>query len=114
MKTRLNLLLTAACAALAAVCLAAGAHAWLQGVARVLASTVAVAAFGVEAQPAIAPAATGIQTTDSAMLYADSQYTAVGRDEGVPGGVTPSEAIDTGNPVREADAVRTSRAPPGR
>lgn len=114
MKTRLNLLLTAACAALAAVCLAAGAHAWMQGVARVLANTVAVAAFGVEAQPAIAPAATGIQTTDSAMPYTDSRYVAADREDVLPDGVTQPQAVDTGNSIPEADAVRTSRAPPGR
>lgn len=114
MKTRVNLILTAACAALAAVCLAAGAHAWLQGVARVLANTAAIAAFGVEAQPAITSSATVVQSTDAALAETDPQTAALDREEPAPGSVTQSGGGATGVRGPAADAVHTTRAPPGR
>lgn len=114
MKTRVNLILTAACAALAAVCLAAGAHAWLQGVARVLANTAAIAAFGVEAQPVIESSATVVQTTDVALTAADSENLVQEQDAPLPDNRTQTGGDETANRSRVTDAGRTTRAPPGR
>lgn len=113
MKIRVNLILTAACAALAAICLAAGAHAWLQGVARVLANTAAIVAFGVEAQPALAASATVVQTDDAVLTAADSETLVQERDDAAPDRLTPPGARTTGSRSQAADAVRTTRAPPG-
>lgn len=118
MRERLHFLLAAACAALAALCIAGGVRAWLRAMVGMAVETVAVGAFGVDAVvvPALPAAPAAPDAAQPAAL--PCRALPLGPQ---PGGRRPmlwqrasgDQALAARpNPAR-ADEGQASRAPPG-